>query len=447
MLDKLLWLYDGRGRVTRRQYRVACAVLVVGKLGIDALLCLQVFPRRWQPITELLSPAGGFTSHRFDAGYFALATSAAVFGLALLMLTVRRCRDVAASPWMALLLVMPVANWLVLGGLAFSASAPPPLPSTRRVVDSRQPRFVTPWWGRGEWPVVWATITLCAIVMLAIGPLAHYGQTLFVAAPFLQGFVAGVCAGPEQKRDVRAWLVSVFVLMAALVMFAYEGLFCIAMAAPMWLGIGALGLVFGRALHGFVRFVVPGGLLSLPLLHLGERLTAPPSTVYEATTEVVVQASPQQVWDHLVTFDRLQPPQEWWFRAGIAFPVHATIEGRGVGAVRKCSFSTGDFVEPIEVWDEPRLLRFTVEQCPPPMFEWNPLHDHVDAAHLHGSFAAKRGQFELVPLPDGSTLLRGTTWYVHGLHPEGYWRVFSDWLVHSIHRRVLHHIRDAAERR
>ena len=75
-------------------------------------------------ITELLSPAGGFTSHRFDAGYFALATSAAIFGLALLLLTVRRCRDVAASPWLALLLVMPVANWLVLGGLACSASAP-----------------------------------------------------------------------------------------------------------------------------------------------------------------------------------------------------------------------------------------------------------------------------------------------------------------------------------
>lgn len=447
MLDRLLWLYDIRGRVARRQYRAACAVLVVGKLGLDALLCLQVFPRSWRPITELLSPAGGFAHHRLDSGYYALAANAAVFGLALVLLTVRRCRVVAASPWMALWLVLPVANWLVLGALAFAASAPPPLPGSRRVVGAGPSRFVAPWWSRGEWPVVWATITLCAIVVLAIGPMAHYGNTLFVAAPFLQGFVAGVCAGPEQKRDLRAWLVSVFVLMAALVMFAYEGVFCIAMAAPLWLGIGALGLVFGRALQHFVRFVVPVGLLSLPLLHLGERLTAPPSTTYEATTEVVVRASPQQVWDHLVTFDRLQPPEEWWFRAGIAYPVHATIEGRGVGAVRKCSFSTGDFVEPIEVWDEPRLLRFTVEQCPPPMFEWNPLHDHVDAAHLHGSFAAKRGQFELVPRADGTTLLRGTTWYVHGLHPEGYWRVFSDLLVHSIHRRVLHHIRDAAERR
>jgi hypothetical protein len=116
--------------------------------------------------------------------------------------------------------------------------------------------------------------------------------------------------------------------------------------------------------------------------------------------------------------------------------------------VRRCSFSTGDFVEPIEVWDEPRLLRFSVTQCPPPMQEWNPFHDHdeVHAAHLHGYFQARRGQFELEPQPDGTTLLRGTTWYSHGLRPESYWWLWSDALVHTIHRRVLEHIRTAAER-
>ena len=63
----------------------------------------------------------------------------------------------------------------------------------------------------------------------------------------------------------------------------------------------------------------------------------------------------------------------------------------------------------------------------------------------HGFFAAERGQFELVPQPDGATLLRGTTWYRHGLHPEGYWRLWSDWMLHTIHRRVLEHIRSQAE--
>ena len=51
-------------------------------------------------------------------------------------------------------------------------------------------------------------------------------------------------------------------------------------------------------------------------------------------------------------------PDEWLFQTGLAYPVRAEIQGRGVGRVRTCEFSTGPFVEPIEVWDEPRLLRF-----------------------------------------------------------------------------------------
>jgi hypothetical protein len=82
------------------------------------------------------------------------------------------------------------------------------------------------------------------------------------------------------------------------------------------------------------------------------------------------------------------------------------------------------------------------------MQEWNPFHgpDEVHAAHLHGYFQARQGQFELTPQPDGTTRLVGTTWYSHGLRPEPYWRLWSDLMVHAIHRRVLDHIRREAER-
>lgn len=45
---------------------------------------------------------------------------------------------------------------------------------------------------------------------------------------------------------------------------------------------------------------------------------------------------------------------------------------KGVGAIRYCDFSTGPFVEPIEIWDEARLLQFSVTKSPPPMREWSP---------------------------------------------------------------------------
>lgn len=101
-------------------------------------------------------------------------------------------------------------------------------------------------------------------------------------------------------------------------------------------------------------------------------------------------------------------------------------------------------MEPIEVWNEPRLLRFRVTENPAPMHEWSP-YFRVLPKHLHGYLISKYGQFRLRELPDNRTLLEGTTWYQHGLWPAAYWRWWSDAIIHRIHLRVLHHIRRLAE--
>ena len=157
------------------------------------------------------------------------------------------------------------------------------------------------------------------------------------------------------------------------------------------------------------------------------------------------RSPPEQVWKHIVTFSELPEPQEWFFRAGLAYPKLAHIEGTGVGATRYCEFSTGPVVEPIEVWNEPRLLRFRVTENPAPMNEWSP-YAQVLSKHLHGYLISKQGQFRLTQLASNRTLLEGTTWYQHGLWPAEYWRWWSDAIIHRIHLRVLNHIRTLAEK-
>ena len=120
--------------------------------------------------------------------------------------------------------------------------------------------------------------------------------------------------------------------------------------------------------------------------------------------------------------------------------------GSGPGAVRHCVFSTGPFVEPIEIWDEPHLLRFSVTKNPPPMEEWTP-YKAIHPPHLDGFLASERGQFQLIPLPDGGTRLEGTTWYRHNMWPVMYWQTWSDLIIHRIHLRVLQHIKERAEKR
>lgn len=293
-----------------------------------------------------------------------------------------------------------------------------------------------------------ALVGLLLASLVAAGALALmrsglYGWTLFVLVPVAIGGIATWVVRPGSAA--RAAIVGALtgtVASLALLATGVEGAFCILMAWPLLLPAGALG--------GWAVFFAGGsaGAEGLAMLLLAPAsLTwdakAPPP-VYEVISAVEIAAPPETVWKHVVTFSELPAPKEWYFRAGIAYPQRARIEGAGPGAVRYCEFSTGPFVEPIRVWDEPRLLRFDVTANPAPMQEWSP-YAGVEPKHLHGYLVSKQGQFRLVPLANGRTLLEGTTWYRHGLWPAGYWRWWSDAIIHRIHMRVLKHIRTLAE--
>lgn len=161
---------------------------------------------------------------------------------------------------------------------------------------------------------------------------------------------------------------------------------------------------------------------------------------------MVIDASPAEVWPHVISFSDIPAPQDWLFRSGIAYPIRARIEGSGAGAVRYCEFSTGDFVEPITRWEPARRLSFDVIQSPVPMRELSPYPD-LSPRHLHGYLRSKHGEFRFVDLGDGRTRLEGTTWYQIEMAPEWYWARWSDYLIHRIHLRVLDHIKQEVEGR
>ena len=186
-------------------------------------------------------------------------------------------------------------------------------------------------------------------------------------------------------------------------------------------------------------------LLVVPAMYGMERAASLEPPMFVIHTSIEVNAPPAQVWKKVVAFAEIVPPKEMLFRAGLAYPIRAEISGQGVGAVRRCIFSTGAFVEPIEVWDEPRLLKFGVTENPAPLNELTP-YSHIAPAHLHGYFVSRKGQFLLTALPNGGTRLEGSTWYQHTMWPAAYWHLWSDYIIHRIHLRVLNHIRESVER-
>lgn len=290
----------------------------------------------------------------------------------------------------------------------------------------------------------------CAL--LAINIFRDYVFGLFVWLPFVMGAISTMIYAYKntvpRKKLVWNAQVTLLIFCAGLFTFAWEGIICIIMAAPVgmlftWLGARAGYALTKKKVNGNTLAAMVALILSVPLFMAFEHSVKQEDEIRYVTTSIEINAPAEKVWKHVVVFPQLKEPSEFVFKTGIAYPINATIDGNGVGAVRHCNFSTGSFTEPITIWDEPRLLRFSVADQPETMKELSFYDIHPN--HLHGFWSSKQGQFKLTSLPNGHTLLEGTTWYVNKIKPGIYWAVWSDYIVHKIHLRVLKHIKMLAE--
>jgi hypothetical protein len=280
----------------------------------------------------------------------------------------------------------------------------------------------------------------------------RYGSVLFLGLPVAVAFLSSFCFSFRRTGKFGATYgvasLSILTLGMMIIAFAMDGLICLLMALPLALALalpGAwLGMIAGKAATGRASSILPLILVFLfPCLVAFEDIHPPVAALRAVTTSVEIDAPVGDVWKTVVAFPRIDTQPDGIFRMGIAYPIEATIEGRGVGAVRYCRFCTGDFVEPVTVWDENHLLAFDVRSSPPPMVETS-IYQNIDPPHLHGHMASEKGQFRLEQ-KGNKVLLEGTTWYRHEMWPQWYWIPMTDQIIHKIHHRVLHHIKTTVE--
>ena len=359
-------------------------------------------------------------------------------------LTLRRLADARWSPWLILLFCVPFANYLLM--LALVAA-----PTAREDVGATAPGAV-PRGLMNRGAAAGVAMGAGGLVgILAIGLtvqlLRNYGAAMFIATPFTMGLVAGYLYRrnyplAHRSQTMAVGLGSVTALALFVLAIGWEGLFCLLMALPIGGPIVGLGASVGHTIASGARRTgkpIALGLCALPMAMMLEPSAGMKQPAREVLSVVEIGAAPEHVWPHVVSFRPLDPPRDFLFRAGVAYPKSARIEGAGVGAVRYCEFSTGAFVEPITAWEPGHRLAFDVTSSPPPMREWS-LYDDVRAPHLDGFLQSHRGEFRLISLPGGRTRLEGRTWYQVRMAPEWYWRLWSDAIIRRIHGRVLDHI-------
>jgi uncharacterized membrane protein YhaH (DUF805 family) len=456
-------LFRWNGKAKRHTYALAGFIAFAIKHNIDRLIAGRYFPTGAFQLFNYLAPLGKaarlshltITEEHFLFALLAASLPFVVFGVGM---TVQRLRDAGLPISLACLFFLPFLNLLFFLVLCF-------LPSKPNADTSKE---------RAPWPHVRPLDTIIprgktAAELLSIGVstvigltsmyvstlvIGDYGWSLFVAVPFCTGLFAVLTYSYHEPRSLQACLsvcvLPIFLIGLAAVAVAFEGIICVLMAAPIALALAVLGGSLGyvmQAQHWGGRHkpaYLGAILLALPSALVGEHAAAlrPPELMVRSAIEI--SAPPEQVWKQVVAFAEIAPPQELLFRAGVAYPIRAEIQGSGIGAMRHCIFSTGSFDEPITVWDEPHLLKFSVTHNPAPLNELTP-YKNVHPPHLDGYFVSHGGQFLLTALPNGKTRVEGTTWYRDTMWPATYWSWWSDYVIHRIHMRVLTHIRQQSE--
>jgi hypothetical protein len=426
--------------------RLQTALLMLPTWALShAVLVFRVLPEK--------DPFGKFQNPPY---WLILLSVAAAFAIIASFIAARRAAVLGwkLPPLLALLIHVPFAG----GGLALWLAAS----GDEQEEESAAPTAVA---GRLVVPFILAAFTCAAltwgcIYLEDIGkmPLSlkktggYFGLAVFAGLPFATGVSSGVIlrrAGGTFGQAIGASMTLIGTVVVILCACAMEGIVCVVMAAPLGAILAFLGVTAGfflartKAADGTLQSAAWLAIVALVAL---EGWNPPAALEDSTTTEIVIDAPAARVWAQLHDIRDLPKTKNLLFQFGVAHPIGTVTDGQGVGAARLCQLSTGDMPEIITVWKPGQELRFKVLSTPPSMRELGFFGRTIDSAHLHSAYASLEGGFKLVSLPGGRTRLVGESRYLLNIAPAAYWNLWTKEIVHSVHRRVLEHVKTQAER-
>ena len=289
----------------------------------------------------------------------------------------------------------------------------------------------------------------CTVAMLMIGlsrlVLSNAGSSgiiifsEFVILPILMGIISAWfwrnlgLTGKELTLNA-VWNSSLAIGLSSV--FLGEGFICLIIVSPLIAGFMIAGAFIGRRMFDRKNQKLNVSVFSLLFfVFLGDSLS---EHHYQnlVADEIVINACPEEVWKHVVSFEKIKAENNYWlFKIGMPSPIQTTVEGNYLGAGRKCIFSNGYvFDEKIVTYKPARNLTFDIVKQP------------LDP-EIMGHINILRGQFLLKDNGDGTTTLTGNSWYSLHVFPIWYYDIWAKSITRNVHLRVMDHIRELSEKR
>lgn len=260
----------------------------------------------------------------------------------------------------------------------------------------------------------------------------------FVILPLLMGIISVWCwksLNLTGKQLTGYSCLNGFLAILLSAVFLGEGAICLLIVSPLILCFVITGAFMGRTMFRKKNNYVNMSIVSLLfVLFITDSISIPH---YEnlVSDVVTIDASPEEVWKHVVAFDGIEEENEFWlFRIGMPMPVAATVNGYYEGAERKCIFSNGyTFDEKIVTYQPEHNLTFDIVNQP----KDPEIMGHIDIL---------KGQFLLKDNGDGTTTLTGNSWYRLYVFPVWYYDIWAESITRNVHLRVMQHIKQLSEK-
>jgi hypothetical protein len=261
------------------------------------------------------------------------------------------------------------------------------------------------------------------------------GSVLFILLPFAAGFATGLVARAGSAA-IASTLLGLLICTVILLITKFEGFVCVLMSAPLI----AVGMTIGALLGSVFRlYVIPKTktprllmmliLLILPLFLMGansaERESRRMLREQTVTDVLIVDTTPDSVWNELKSMDRIDGSRPFLMKIGLPVPVSCKTEGEGVGGKRTCYFESGYIEEKIVEWNPPNSMKFEITASEVPGRPWLTFRD--------AAYAIKS--------ENGHTTVTRSTTIVSRLSPAWYWARLEAIGVHTEHGFLLQALR------
>lgn len=229
--------------------------------------------------------------------------------------------------------------------------------------------------------------------------------------PLLIGALAVYFPGGRPRTIPYAilapWL-PILLFVGGTALLLIEGSVCIAMALPLFLGIGSVG---GLLMWCLLRFYRPSNmamsvLLFAPLLlGLWERELPLPDAMRSADASVQIDAPPEAIWALISDAEAIRPAEMQdglAYRIGVPYPQSARTVDTAQGRVRRLRWDRGvRFDEPISHWQPNRYIRWSYS-FPPGAIPADALDEHIVIGGRY--FDLVDTSYRLTPIGQGTRL-------------------------------------------